>query len=118
LVAPDGRTLPCHGATNISTLHFDTVREHDLRWIWEESPAFQAFRGDAWMREPCRTCEFKEIDFGGCRCQAFALTGDATNPDPVCTLTPLRHVIDEAIAASTDPPSYQYRYLTLQSARA
>jgi pyrroloquinoline quinone biosynthesis protein E len=116
LVAPDGRALPCHGATHITTLRFDSVRERDLRWIWEQSSAFQAFRGDSWMREPCRTCERKEIDFGGCRCQAFALTGEAANPDPVCTLTPLRQVVDEAVD-SADGTAYRYRYLTLQSAR-
>ena len=89
VVMPDGRTLPCHGATHITTLRFDTVRDRSLGWIWTESPAFQAFRGDEWMQEPCRSCPRKAIDFGGCRCQAFALTGDATNTDPVCTLTPL-----------------------------
>ena len=85
---PDGRTLPCHGAVQITTLRFDSVRDRSLRWIWEESTAFQAFRGDEWMQEPCRSCPRKTIDFGGCRCQAFALTGDAAATDPVCTLTP------------------------------
>ena len=117
VVMPDGRTLPCHGATQITTLRFDSVRDQPLRWIWEESPAFQAFRGDAWMQEPCRTCSRKEIDFGGCRCQAFALTGDATNPDPVCTLTPLRTIIDKAVREATGPPAYQYRYLSLETER-
>ena len=82
VVMPDGRTLPCHGATHITTLTFDSVRDRSLRWIWEESPAFQAFRGDDWMQEPCRSCPRKAIDFGGCRCQAFALTGDATQRRP------------------------------------
>jgi pyrroloquinoline quinone biosynthesis protein E len=113
VVMPDGRTLPCHGATHITTLRFDSVRDRALGWIWEESAAFQAFRGDAWMQEPCRTCPQKEIDFGGCRCQAFALTGDATNPDPVCTLTPLRTIIDTAVREATGPPAYQYRYLSV-----
>jgi pyrroloquinoline quinone biosynthesis protein E len=117
VVMPDGRTLPCHGATHITTLAFDTVRDRSLRWIWEESPAFQAFRGDDWMKEPCRTCPQKSIDFGGCRCQAFALTGDATNADPVCTLTPLRAIIDSAVRDATGPPSFQYRYLTLEPER-
>ena len=111
VVAPDGRTLPCHGATHITTLRFDSVRDRSLRWIWEESPAFQAFRGDDWMREPCRTCPRKEIDFGGCRCQAFALTGDATNPDPVCSLTSLRPIIDRAIEDATAASPYRYRSL-------
>jgi pyrroloquinoline quinone biosynthesis protein E len=117
VVMPDGRTLPCHGATHITTLRFDSVRDRPLRWIWEESSAFQAFRGDAWMQEPCRTCPRKEIDFGGCRCQAFALTGDATNPDPVCTLTPLRTIIDRAVHEATGPPDYRYRYISLEPER-
>ncbi len=114
---PDGRTLPCHGATHITTLRFDSVRDRSLRWIWEESPAFQAFRGDEWMQEPCRTCPRKAIDFGGCRCQAFALTGDATNTDPVCTLTPLRTIIDKAVEEATGPPVYEYRYLSVEPER-
>ena len=118
VVAPDGRVLPCHGATHITTLTFDTVRDRSLGWIWEESPAFQAFRGDEWMKEPCRSCPRKAIDFGGCRCQAFALTGDATNADPVCTLTPLRSIIDTAVQEAKAPPAYKYRYLHLQSERA
>jgi PqqA peptide cyclase len=115
VVMPDGRTLPCHGAMQITPLRFDSVRERSLRWIWEESAAFQAFRGDAWMQEPCRTCPRKAIDFGGCRCQAFALTGDATNPDPVCTLSTLRTIIDEAAEEVTGAPAYQYRYLSLSA---
>jgi pyrroloquinoline quinone biosynthesis protein E len=116
VVMPDGRTLPCHGATQITSLAFDTVRERSLGWIWEHSPAFEAFRGDAWMKAPCRTCDRREVDFGGCRCQAFALTGDAASADPVCTLTPHRAVIDAAIAeaeSAGDTP-YRYRYLELE----
>jgi pyrroloquinoline quinone biosynthesis protein E len=117
VVAPDGRTLPCHGATHITTLCFDSVRDRHLSWIWEESPAFQMFRGDEWMEEPCRSCPRKAVDFGGCRCQAFALTGKATNADPVCTLTPLRAVVDRAVqeAAATPAPDYRYRYLTVRT---
>ena len=116
VLTPDGRALPCHGATEITSLRFDNVRERSLGWIWEESQAFNAFRGDDWMREPCRSCPRKAIDFGGCRCQAFALTGDATNTDPVCTLAPFRALIDQAVAAapSTD---YHYRYLTVANER-
>jgi len=117
VVAPDGRTLPCHGATHITPLRFDSVRDQSLRWIWEESSAFQAFRGDGWMQEPCRSCPRKTIDFGGCRCQAFALTGDATATDPVCTLSPRRAIIDEAIREAEGVPVYKYRYLTLESSR-
>ncbi len=111
LVTPDGRALPCHGATEIRTLAFDNVRSHDLQWIWKESAAFTAFRGDTWMKEPCRSCPRKTIDFGGCRCQAFALTGDAANTDPVCSLAVHHHVIDEAVQEATEQLGYEYRYV-------
>jgi pyrroloquinoline quinone biosynthesis protein E len=116
VVMPDGRVLPCHGATHITTLAFDNVRDRSLGWIWEQSPAFDAFRGDGWMKEPCRSCAKKDVDFGGCRCQAFALTGDAANADPVCTLTPQRAIIDVAIADANaaGEPAYRYRYLELE----
>jgi pyrroloquinoline quinone biosynthesis protein E len=114
VISPDGRTLPCHGATHISTLTFANVRDRSLEWIWNESPAFQAFRGTAWMKEPCASCPRNSIDFAGCRCQAFALTGDAANPDPVCTLTPLRRMIDEAAGDTAGPLEYQYRSLRLE----
>jgi PqqA peptide cyclase len=117
VVTPGGQTLPCHGATHITTLNFDNVRERSLGWIWAESPAFEAYRGDEWMSEPCRSCPRKAIDFGGCRCQAFALTGDATNADPVCTLTPLRSIIDLAIQEAAGPAGYRYRYLALETAQ-
>ncbi len=116
VVTPDGRTLPCHGATEITTLAFDNVRDRSLAWIWEESSAFNAYRGDDWMKEPCRSCPRKAVDFGGCRCQAFALTADATNADPVCTLTPLRSIIDQAIQAAA-PTDYRFRYLTVETRR-
>ena len=111
LVTPDGRALPCHGATEIRGLEMVNVRDHDLGWIWQEAPIFNAFRGDAWMKEPCRSCPRKSQDFGGCRCQAFALTGDATNPDPVCTLTPLRSIIDNVVAKPAGPSEYIYRWV-------
>jgi pyrroloquinoline quinone biosynthesis protein E len=114
VVSPDGRVLPCHGATQISTLSFDNVRDRSLQWIWQESPAFQAFRGDSWMKEPCRSCPRKAVDFGGCRCQAFALTGDAANTDPVCILSPERAMIDSAIAEREGAPEYRYRVLEPQ----
>jgi pyrroloquinoline quinone biosynthesis protein E len=100
-VTPSGRVLPCHAAESIPGLEFWTVRQHALAEIWERSPAFEAFRGTAWMPEPCVSCERREIDFGGCRCQAFLLTGDARNADPVCSLSPF-HAVVEAIAAG--PP--------------
>jgi len=109
LVTPDGKALPCHGATQITHLELVNVRDHSLGWIWEHSPIFNAFRGDAWMREPCRSCPRKAQDFGGCRCQAFALTGDATNTDPVCSLSPRHDIIQAALEETTAPLEYAYR---------
>jgi pyrroloquinoline quinone biosynthesis protein E len=109
VVAPDGRALPCHGAYAIPSLELPNVRDHSIDWIWRESSAFQAFRGDAWMKEPCRSCPRKAVDFGGCRCQALALTGDAASTDPVCTLSPHRHLIDEALLEHAGPDAYAYR---------
>jgi pyrroloquinoline quinone biosynthesis protein E len=88
LIDPIGQALPCHSAGIIPGLHFDNVHDHDLAWIWESSPAFERFRGDAWMPETCLACPRKERDFGGCRCQAFLLTGDAEAIDPVCRYSP------------------------------
>ncbi len=104
-IAPDGTALPCQEARLIKSLSFPSVRDHDLGWIWRESPAFQKFRGDGWMKEPCRSCDEKEKDFGGCRCQAFLLTGDAANADPVCAKSPQRGLIDGflgCVAAGAD----------------
>jgi pyrroloquinoline quinone biosynthesis protein E len=111
LVTPDGRALPCHGATEIKTLQFDNVRDRPLQWVWEESPAFSAFRGDSWMKEPCRSCPRKAQDFGGCRCQAYALTGDATNTDPVCTLSPQHDLIEAVLEEIAPTVEYRYRYI-------
>ena len=111
-ISPTGKILPCHAAETITGLDFESVRgNHSIAWIWQNSDAFNRYRGTGWMPEPCQSCEFKEIDFGGCRCQAFALTGDATNPDPVCTLTPLRLIIDEALELNGSRPEYVYRYI-------
>ncbi len=109
VVAPDGRVMPCHAASQITTLSFDNVRDHSVGWIWEESSAFRAFRGDEWMKEPCRGCPRKHVDFGGCRCQAFALTGDAARTDPVCTLTSDRAIIDAMLDGEPPPVHYTYR---------
>lgn len=109
LVTPDGRALPCHGATQISNLEFVHVNQHALDWIWRESPIFNAFRGDGWMAEPCRSCPRKALDFGGCRCQAFALTGDARNTDPVCTLSPRHDLILGALGETATTGEYTYR---------
>lgn len=109
LLTPDGRALPCHGATQIPDLEFVDVRRHDLAWIWRQSPIFNAFRGDRWMQEPCRSCPRKGQDFGGCRCQAFALTGDARATDPVCSLSPNHGIIEAALTETTAPLEYVYR---------
>ncbi|MCM8735756.1 pyrroloquinoline quinone biosynthesis protein PqqE [Azospirillum sp. A1-3] len=101
-IAPDGTALPCQEARLIKSIEFPNIREHSLEWIWTESPAFRAFRGVGWMKEPCRSCSEKDKDFGGCRCQAFMLTGDAANTDPVCSKSPHRHLIDDAVRATQE----------------
>jgi pyrroloquinoline quinone biosynthesis protein E len=89
-ITPSGKVLPCHAAETITDLDFLSVRSnHSIAWIWHNSEAFNRYRGTGWMPEPCQSCAFKEIDFGGCRCQAFALTGRADNTDPACALSPL-----------------------------
>ncbi len=108
-VAPTGKVLPCHAAETIPGLAFWSVREHALADIWARSPAFEAFRGTAWMKEPCRTCERREIDFGGCRCQAFAFAGDAAATDPACHRSPL-HAQLLAIAEADARAEAPYRY--------
>jgi pyrroloquinoline quinone biosynthesis protein E len=107
-VTPAGKVLPCHAAESISGLEFWNVRDHALADIWTSSPAFNAFRGTAWMKEPCASCARREIDFGGCRCQAFALTGDAKAADPVCHLAPEHARVAELAAVHSDDP-YVYR---------
>jgi pyrroloquinoline quinone biosynthesis protein E len=97
LIDPAGRALPCHAAGVIPGMTFDNVREHTLDWIWTRSAAFQKFRGEDWMPEPCRSCDRRKEDFGGCRCQAFLLTGDASATDPVCELAPLHQLIEDAV---------------------
>lgn len=104
-VNPQGDVLPCPTASCIESLQFDNVRERSLRWIWEESEAFNRFRGTAWMPEPCRSCEWRHQDFGGCRCQAALLTGDATNTDPACSLAPHRGTLIEAFHRTERPAS-------------
>ena len=98
LITPTGEALPCHAAQIIPGLHFENVKHRSLREIWENSAAFQKFRGEAWMQEPCRTCDRREQDFGGCRCQALLLAGDASATDPVCSLAPTRGKVDAILA--------------------
>jgi pyrroloquinoline quinone biosynthesis protein E len=107
-VTPSGKVLPCHAAETLPGLTFWNVTEHALADIWENSPAFRAFRGTDWMPEPCASCARRDIDFGGCRCQAFALTGDATATDPVCHLSP-HHAEVAALAAERSEAAYTYR---------
>jgi pyrroloquinoline quinone biosynthesis protein E len=116
IVAPDGSVLPCHDAGTIPGLAFQRAGEFPLREIWETGPAFTAFRGTAWMREPCASCKFREIDFGGCRCQALAISGDARATDPAC-----RHAADHARLqqlardeAAADETRFTYRRYTAQ----
>jgi pyrroloquinoline quinone biosynthesis protein E len=97
-VAPDGVALPCQAARMLPGLEFPNVRQASLREIWFDSPAFNAYRGEEWMREPCRSCPERTRDFGGCRCQAYMLTGEAANADPVCALSPEHERVTEAVA--------------------
>lgn len=100
VVAADGVALPCHEARMLPGLSFPSVREHGIEWIWHDSPAFNRYRGDSWMKEPCRSCPERTKDFGGCRCQAYLLTGDAANADPVCDLSPHHQTILDAVATA------------------
>jgi pyrroloquinoline quinone biosynthesis protein E len=97
-IAPDGTAMPCHAARMLPGLELPNVRSTEVRTIWYDSPAFNRFRGDAWMKEPCRSCPEKVKDFGGCRCQAWLLTGDADNADPVCDLSPHHALVTAAVA--------------------
>jgi len=103
LITPTGDALPCHAAQIIPGLHFENVKDRSLREIWQNSAAFQKFRGEAWMQEPCKSCDRREQDFGGCRCQALLLAGDASATDPVCSLAPTRGKADAILAAVNKP---------------
>ena len=96
-IAPDGSALPCHAAAQLPGLEFPNVKDHSIEQIWNGSDAFNKFRGFDWMQEPCRSCPEKEKDFGGCRCQAYMLTGDATNADPVCDKSPHHQQLHEDV---------------------
>jgi PqqA peptide cyclase len=109
-VTPSGKVLPCHAAETLPGLRFPTVGEASLAEIWHRSAAFVRFRGTAWMAEPCRSCERREIDWGGCRCQAFALTGDAARTDPVCALSPDHALLAGARREAEEAaPDFVYR---------
>ena len=119
VVSPDGLVLPCHAAHTLPGLKFDNVRQSSLAAIWAESPGLNAFRGEAWMPEPCRSCDKRAIDFGGCRCQAYHLTGDAAATDPTCTLAPAHALIETARgeAVAGDPPPLRYRSVRIAAVR-
>jgi pyrroloquinoline quinone biosynthesis protein E len=102
-VAPDGVALPCHNARDLPGLNLPNVRDMGLADIWRDSPAFNAFRGNDWMQEPCRSCDEKARDLGGCRCQAFMLAGDAAATDPVCSKSPHRDRVDQVIRFASMP---------------
>jgi pyrroloquinoline quinone biosynthesis protein E len=97
-ITPDGAALPCHTARMLPGLHFPNVREASLREIWYDSASFNRFRGTGWMKEPCRSCEHKEKDLGGCRCQAYMLTQDMDAADPVCSKSPQHGLVQAAVA--------------------
>jgi pyrroloquinoline quinone biosynthesis protein E len=116
LVDPIGQVPPCHSAAIIPGMTFDNVCERDLEWIWRSSSAFQQFRGDAWMPETCKACERKEKDFGGCRCQAFMLTGSAEEMDPVCRYSS-HHGLLQTLRTSTSDALPIYRAPSVSSIR-
>jgi PqqA peptide cyclase len=113
VVAPNGEVLPCQAASTIPGLEFANVREHPLEWIWNESGAFARFRGTDWMQEPCRSCPLgrQEADWGGCRCQALRLTGDAAATDPVCRFSP-HH--DRVVSARDSAQTNEFVYRTMR----
>ncbi|MFJ3103354.1 pyrroloquinoline quinone biosynthesis protein PqqE [Streptomyces sp. NPDC086835] len=112
-VAPDGSVHPCPAAAALPGLDPPSVKDHTLEWIWRHSKAFNRYRGEQWMRDPCRSCELRTRDFGGCRCQAHALTGDATRTDPACRLSPdhtlVRDLVDRPDSVLPAVPGYLYR---------
>ena len=98
LINPAGKVLPCHAAEVLPGLSFESVREKSLEWIWRESASFNGFRGEGWMLEPCRSCDRRTGDFGGCRCQSFLLAGDALATDPACSLAPSHSIVESAVS--------------------
>jgi len=104
LITPRGEALPCHAAKVIPGLAFENVKNRSLREIWEVSDAFERFRGESWMQEPCKTCDRRALDFGGCRCQAFLLAADANATDPVCSLAPQRPKVDAILLTINSRP--------------
>ncbi len=118
-ITPSGLALPCHAAETLTGLHFPSVRTTSLAAVWHDDPGFARFRGTDWMPEPCRSCDQREIDWGGCRCQALALTGDASATDPACALSPHHDLMADAIAAAdalADGPAPDLVYRRIRTA--
>jgi pyrroloquinoline quinone biosynthesis protein E len=115
-ITPAGKVLPCHAAESLKFLEFDNIKDKSLSWIWENSDAFNRFRGTSWMPEPCQSCDRKEIDWGGCRCQAFALTGNENATDPTCEFSPYRNVLDEPLSnvGKEEIPEFIYRKINVK----
>jgi PqqA peptide cyclase len=109
VVAPDGLVLPCHAARDLPGLEFWNAGERPLAECWLDAPGMNAFRGEAWMPEPCRSCDKRSVDFGGCRCQAFRLTGDAANTDPACALAPRHEVVVAVRERQIDDAPFVHR---------
>jgi pyrroloquinoline quinone biosynthesis protein E len=117
VVAPDGLVLPCHAAHTLPGLAFDNAKDRSLAEIWRSSAAFDAFRGESWMPEPCRSCDRRTVDFGGCRCQAFHLTGNAAATDPACPLSPDHQLVTDARRTALAPVSGPLEYRAAAPAR-
>src|ERR1700689_673522 len=123
LINPAGKVLPCHAAEVLPSLSFDNAREKTLEWIWQESSSFRRFRGEDWMPEPCRSCDRRSEDFGGCRCQAFLLTGDDLVTDPACSLAPSHSIVEAAVheantSAVVEQPTAANSFVQLQKQTA
>jgi PqqA peptide cyclase len=116
-ITPDGTALPCHAARMLPGIEFPNVRTSSVESVWYHSDGFNHFRGDSWMKEPCRSCPEKHKDFGGCRCQAYMLTGDAANADPVCDLSPHHHLVTEAVARADTLPRVEEKPLIFRDHR-
>lgn len=114
-ISPSGKVLPCHAAESITGMTFDNVRQRGLDDIWRNSQAFNRFRGEAWMPEPCRSCDNRKIDWGGCRCQAFAITGDAANTDPACHFSPEHARLVQLAETESDMDDERFVYRRYQN---
>jgi len=116
-VTPSGKVVPCHAAETIPGLQFENVQRRSLRDIWLTSDAFQAFRGTHWMREPCRTCELRTRDWGGCRCQAFAFAGAAAEADPACAKSALHAAFTATAEREAGEPAPAFVFRSSRAAR-